>query len=372
MDLSLRVTMIGSQYADRRNMEHLVYRIGEILDEFHSIEVVGPQRVSSRIADRFPCASWNDIQPGLFWRFLCRDPITRRIVRLVLHGKSSRPDVLLALGSIGVNGLAAAVAGRILGVPSVVRLTSDIFRVYTTKRGWKAKLRLFIRNNLLGRLSMRLADRVLLLHEAQCQEVAACGVPPRKIRVTPQPIKFAAQDASSNKDVRMELGIEPQAKVILSTMRLDTDKHIELLIEVINRVLEATERPNCHFIIVGDGESKTRVEQATQHYREKVHIVGERPNTQLPNYYQAANVYLHLSKGEGLSNCLVEALYFRLPVIASDSGTITRGMISLILNDPHLIANAILTGEVPIDPLPEALLPDDNRISWLEAITPPF
>ncbi|WP_159309593.1 glycosyltransferase family 4 protein [Spiribacter roseus] len=353
-------------------MEHLVFRIGEILEENHSVEVVGPQRVSPRIAERFPCTAWSDIQPVLLWRLLCRDPVTRRIVRLISHAKHSKPDALLALGSIGVNGLAVAIAGRIVGVPAIVRLTSDVFNVYTTKRGWTAKLSLFVRNNILGRLSMKLADRVLLLHEAQRQEITDCGVSSAKIRVVPQPIKFAAQYRSDDKNVRSELEISPEARVILSSMRLDTDKHIELLVEVINQVLETSENPNCHFIIVGDGECRVHVEEATQLHRQHVHIVGEQPSNNLPSYYRAADLYLHLSKGEGLSNCLIEALYFQLPVIATDSGTITRGMISTILETPSAIINTILKGDVPVDPLPQALLPNDNKTAWLAALKPPF
>lgn len=33
MEIGLKVALVGAQYADRRNMKHLVYRIGEILEE---------------------------------------------------------------------------------------------------------------------------------------------------------------------------------------------------------------------------------------------------------------------------------------------------------------------------------------------------
>ncbi|KAA8981919.1 glycosyltransferase family 4 protein [Halospina sp. K52047b] len=349
-------------------MEHLVYRIGEILAEFHSVEVIGPQRVSSRIAERFHCTAWGELHPALIWRLLCRDPVTRRIVRLVLHGKHSKPDVLLALGSIGVNGLAVAIAGRILGIPSVVRLTSDIFNVYKTKVGLRAKLKLFLQNNLLGRLSMRLADRILLLHEAQRSGLTAIGLDSNRMQVVPQPVSFATDGVQNEASIREGLNIHSNDRIVLSTMRLDTDKHIDKLVEVINCVLENSAEANCHFVLVGDGQCRDYIAEKIRHHSRHVHMVGEQPSTQLPNYYRVADMFLHLSKGEGLSNCLLEALYFQLPVVATDSGTITRGMISTIINDPQDIANAILHKKIPTDSFPETLDPEINRSAWLKAI----
>lgn len=364
----MRIVLVGSKHADRRNMEHLVYRIGEIMDRRHTVSIVGPSRVSERIERKFEWFSWEKIQhDGLLFN-LCVDPISTRIVRLVKHAKSWRPDVLVALGSIGVNGLAVSIAGKLTGIPSVVRLTSDVFKVYSSKPKLRQKLRMFIRNNILGYIALKTADRVLLLHESQRSQIVSLGIPPNRLLVAPQPIVFPEHQSDDLQEIRKELGIAKEALVVLSTMRLDPDKRTDLMAKVVNHVLSMDVQRPVHFVIIGDGECRVKLQERTALYHSRVHFLKELPRDKLASYYRTANLYLHLSKSEGLSNCIAEALYFGLPVIASDSGTITRSMVSNVVDDCRDICNMIINGDLKRDMIPAELLPDNNRMAWLKAV----
>lgn len=350
-------------------MEHLVYRIGVNLNDQNTISILGPKKVSDRIKNRFDVISWEEICSKEFLFNICRDPISYRIVRLVKYASSWKPDVLIALGSIGVNGLAVAVAGRLIGIPSIVRLTSDIFRVYLSKEKFLPKLRMFIRNNILGFIALNIADRILLLHNSQRKIIESLRIPKNRLFVAPQPIIFPENNSLSKEELRMELGIPNEAIVVLSTMRLDPDKRIDLLIEVIDQVISMNNnKEEVHFVIIGNGECRDKIINNTVKYHSVVHFLKELPRDKLSSYYQMADIYLHLSKSEGLSNCIAEAIYFNLPVIACDSGTITRSMVSNISNDCNEISSMIINKNLKKDRIPKELLPSTNRQLWNQVV----
>lgn len=98
------------------------------------------------------------------------------------------PDLYLALSSIGVNGLTAAIVSTFTGKASVARLNSDVFNVYKSERGLLRKFRLYMRKNFLGRIAMRLATKVVALNEAQRLTLKDKAVRESRLEVIPPPI----------------------------------------------------------------------------------------------------------------------------------------------------------------------------------------
>jgi len=94
-------------------------------------------------------------------------------------------------------------------------------------------------------------------------------------------------------------------------------------------------------------------------------MVGQLPRDELTKIYAACDSFVHCSDSEGLANAIIEPMFFNKPVIATDSGIITRALISNIVNSSDEISELIINKRAIIDPLPNYLKPKINRESWL-------
>jgi len=74
------------------------------------------------------------------------------------------------------------------------------------------------------------------------------------------------------------------------------------------------------YIIIGDGPLKKDIETKIKKYQleNNVIIVGGISNVE--DYLSISDIFIHSSKGEGCSNAILEAMYMRLPIIATNTG----------------------------------------------------
>ena len=92
----------------------------------------------------------------------------------------------------------------------------------------------------------------------------------------------------------------------------------------------AEKYPGCKLVVVGEGPEKAPLQQQVQQLglSENVIFAGSIPNSELPAFYKAANIFVLPSivdsKGdtEGLGVVLLEAIAAGAPVIASNVGGI--------------------------------------------------
>ena len=72
-------------------------------------------------------------------------------------------------------------------------------------------------------------------------------------------------------------------------------------------------------LLVGDGEKCVELKKYVKSHslEEQIIFVGNRKDVE--NYYSAAYLFAHSSPLEGLPTTLIEALYFELPIVATDS-----------------------------------------------------
>ncbi len=359
------IGIIATTDATALNMEHVLFRIAETLATKHKIDLVGAEKVSARISSHFAIYA---PQPSTgITRYLPGRSVLSRLHLMRNYIREKRPDMVMAVSSVGINGLAVALAGRIEHVPSAIRITSDIFRVWRTKAGWKHKVRMFIRNNLLGRLAILLADRVVILHDIQRKTLVNRIYPDSKFYTVPQPVSFPK--SASREECRITLcralKIPEKAFIIGSTMRLDADKKIDLMAEIIRNACRAD--PDVFFVLVGDGTRKNWLMETLQEEK-RVCFIDTMPRDHLALYYQAFDKLIHLSGSEGLANVIIEALYCGTPVVATDSGNITRSLVSHISDDQKALTELVLKRGLRVDALPEMLYPEENNRLWLQLI----
>lgn len=105
---------------------------------------------------------------------------------------------------------------------------------------------------------------------------------------------------------------------ILSVSRLEVVKNIEGIIKVINQLTK--ENFKIKYTIVGDGSSKISLINLVKklNLENIVEFVGFQNN---PNYYYLqTDLFVLNSFSEGFSNSLLEAMYFKKPVISTNVG----------------------------------------------------
>lgn len=111
---------------------------------------------------------------------------------------------------------------------------------------------------------------------------------------------------------------EKYGDYILMVGRLNWDKDQETLIKAV-KILNDKYGVRKYLVLVGDGPYRERLEQFTNSMgmSDQVAFVGSKTNVQ--DYYSAANIYAHSSPAEGLPTVILEAMYYGLPIVTTDS-----------------------------------------------------
>ncbi|MBK8988617.1 MAG: glycosyltransferase family 4 protein [Chloroflexi bacterium] len=183
---------------------------------------------------------------------------------------------------------------------------------------------------------------------------APCGLT-NKITIIPNGLNLAAAPDNAP-SIRAELGIPPDAPLVLNVGRLIAGKAPHLFIAAAE--IAASHHPDAHFVLVGgpdDGEAADHIylEQLTQAIAgaslgSRLHAVGPRPD--VGRFYQAAAVVVYNAvQPEGLPTVLLEAMAYALPVVAAAVGgaleIVQDGRTGILTppNDAAALADAIHT-----------------------------
>ena len=110
---------------------------------------------------------------------------------------------------------------------------------------------------------------------------------------------------------RAKLGLS--GHVLLSVGHLIERKGHHLTIEALSSL------PDCTLCLVGDGPDRKALETLANRsgVGERVRFLGEVPQTSLPEYYRAADMFVLASSREGCANVLLEAMACGTPVVAT-------------------------------------------------------
>lgn len=212
---------------------------------------------------------------------------------------------------------------------------------------------------ILRRPKHRFAYRLLNPFVDQVQAVSSAvrnwaireeALDPKKIITIPNGIDIDEVDRVQKiSDLRRMLGLAEDSRLILTVGNLRRVKGIDVLIRAAHRVCR--EDPNAVFLIVGGypdsrycGELKRLVEELslTSH----VHFLGECRNVQ--SLLHSCDIFCLLSRSEGMSNALLEAMACALPCVVTAVGgnidVIDDGRTGFVVpsEDPDGTANRIL------------------------------
>lgn len=123
--------------------------------------------------------------------------------------------------------------------------------------------------------------------------------------------------------IRKRWKIPLQKPVVLYVGRLDVDKNMETYIKAIPFVLK---KLDAHFVIVGDGTEREKLEQSAKELGVFAHMTFINPipygDSYLPKIYQAASLFVNPCPSETLSLVVLEAEATGLPIVAANSGAL--------------------------------------------------
>ncbi|MCY4599647.1 MAG: glycosyltransferase [Acidobacteria bacterium] len=217
-----------------------------------------------------------------------------------------RPD-LVVVGHVDLAPL-AWMAKMVFGTPYVVWAHgTDVW-------GLRQPLRL---------ASLAAADRVAAVsrYTAESLHGIAPGLPER-ITIIPNAVRDRFRPGNGGA-VRRRLGLDDGARVLLTVARLrDTERYkgCDTVIRALPRVLRRA--PDTRYVIVGEGDGLPRLRALAERLgvRDAVVFAGAAPDAELPAYYNACDLFVMPSAGEGFGIVFIEALACGKPVIAGDAG----------------------------------------------------
>ncbi len=217
----------------------------------------------------------------------------------------------------------------------------------------------------LHRLGFRGVSQVLSVsHFTSRRLLEWAPVPPERVKLIPN-----TYDAETFRpgpyptELARRLGLEGHP-VVLCVGRLNARERYkgqDRIIRLMPRLLEA--RPDLLFVIAGDGDDRTRLEQlaASQGVADAVRFLGYVPHDQLPDLFRLADLFVLAGHGEGFGIVLLEAMACGVPVLASSRDgsreAVGNGALGVVVDpeDETGFIAAILSGLQAVAPPRERL-----------------
>jgi len=200
------------------------------------------------------------------------------------------------------------------------------FARYFVKVPWVAFLHGHTTENLKVRLYHALefklvkhADRIITVSQEMRDRLVSRGLPAEKtiaIQNSFDPEQFAAFFAEEN--LREKFGIASDEKLIGVIGRFSSEKGVDVFLKALKLLTQADKQVKA--ILIGEGpmENELRNYCLTQQISDRVIFAGYQQN--IAEFYPILDLMVLPSRSEGLPNVALEALYFGVPVVATDVG----------------------------------------------------
>ncbi|MBW7840626.1 MAG: glycosyltransferase family 4 protein [Chitinophagaceae bacterium] len=165
--------------------------------------------------------------------------------------------------------------------------------------------------------------------------------------------------------VRKKIGFRSDDLVLLTVSRISSkekNKNYDKVLVALQKVRQ--QLPNLRYLFVGkyEEQEKKRLDEltGTLGLSDAVHFTGYIPDSELPSYYNTADLYVMPSKKEGFGITFIEAMYYGLPVLGGKSDgsadALMNGKLGVLV-DPER-QEEITTGIAKILSNPDSFKPD--------------
>jgi glycosyltransferase involved in cell wall biosynthesis len=223
-------------------------------------------------------------------------------------------------------GPAAVLLGRLFRVPVVLTLRGLEHRLGRYRLRWPQLA-----------YAVRRAARVVAVSDDLRAIALAAGAAPERVRTIPNGIDPARFRPASRAVARRALGLPEAGTYLLTVGSLSARKGAHLVLEALALLARLTPGfPDLRYLLVGgpgaegDEGAALRRQAAELGLADRVVFAGARRRAELPDWYNAADLFVLPSALEGCPNVVVEALACGTPVVAT-----TVGGIPELLADPE-------------------------------------
>lgn len=248
------------------------------------------------------------------------------LIRLALKEK---PSLLLSF-KLYPHGILAFLAGMISGVSTGVSLIGgpvEVLDVGIPAIDTYAYTGGIPRMSITGMVFfpiLRSFDIITVTGHYTRNFLVEYGIPPSKIVIVPHIVENSIQPRERDKIFD-----------ILTLARLETVKHIEILILAIHIVRESI--PGIRVAIVGDGRHRKELEALTDKLGLGDHIMFAGFQPDVEQWFNQSKIFVLTSEREGFPYSVIEAMICGIPVIASNCGDISDVIINghngILIND---------------------------------------
>ncbi len=250
-----------------------------------------------------------DCQISIFPCLRYRNPVTYyNILKLILSLRALKPQIVhtffLNSNTLGV------FAAHLAGTKCIISSRRDFGQ-------WMNSLTLFF---------TKIANRFVSSIHANSQKVKELtekmeGVNSDKIDVIYNGIDiddFNIKMASVGRDIRKELCISSENKIVGIVANLRPMKHLDTFIRAVALVRER--RKDISFVLVGEGPSRKYLEELSSklHIGNNVYFVGRQD--EVAPYLRSFDLAVNCSAQEGISNAIIEYMLAQIPCIVTASG----------------------------------------------------
>ena len=172
----------------------------------------------------------------------------------------------------------------------------------------------------LIRQALKRAAGIIAVSDALKRRMVELGIEPDRISVIRNGIDRALFSRRDRETARNRLDLDPESRIVITVSALVPLKGIDRLIDAIGMITDE----GLKLYVIGDGPERARLEGriAARGLQARVRLVGARRQTELADWYSAADLFCLASHREGCPNVVIESLACGLPVVAPDVGGI--------------------------------------------------
>ncbi len=199
-------------------------------------------------------------------------------------------------------------------------------RVVITARG--TDINLFSELPLIRPLIKRTLEKaghIVAVSAALKDKIVSLGIAEQKISVIRNGVDKSVFHLRDKTESRRKLGIEQESKIILAAGSLVKEKGFDRLIDAMS-LLDCRD---LKLYIAGEGPERERLQRKIDGLglSKKIVLAGVKAQTELADWYSAADLLCLVSHREGCPNVVIESLSCGTPVVSVDVGGV-RELIS--------------------------------------------
>lgn len=156
---------------------------------------------------------------------------------------------------------------------------------------------------------------VITPSQAMADELISYGVK-TSIQVIPTGVDMDLTQKGNAQLIREENHLPPEVEIVSYAGRLAKEKNLEFLIKVFHKI--SVERPQVHFLIIGDGPQKKYLKKFANQLglANRITFTGYVDKATLASWYKATDVFAFPSVTETQGLVVLEAMAMGKPVVA--------------------------------------------------------